>query len=546
MFLTPSSLPASTGSVFFSDPGVHEYRDAIYASGHNYFDGLHGVFSREGFLIPQAAFHHQMPPITKHQPQWIDPVPARLFPVIDRAIFVGQPHPQYGHFITEFISRLWALRRIRRDEKLLVRSVPAIGDLFAIPWARELFELLELTPDDFIQPRTSFVVRELVVPTPSFVEDCYASTTFAAFCHRIGDRAEQRSALGRELRGQNLYLTRSGLICGTTKVENEAEFDAELVRRGFRVIHPERLGIPDQICLFRHDNIVTGIVGSAFHTSIFTPSPRGVALNTKAGVSLNYLTMDGANEAEIEYLDIRELRPSAAPDVNYYQTVALPPPSLVADELAERVSAKRTGLCVPNMGRRPTADRIAPALFRLLTAEGHALKFDSRTGHVSSAEFHLFTELALVSLDPDPLVGPCFLMSASDDALPFRLIDGDVYAPAMPVRLRRLGGSTRLEMLQTGCLLDAAPLAEGGLARSASSDLTERTRIDLIERTERIRHGSARARLLAVIAMVFGLVDARHAEFYTSLHPELVAFAHRMRSLHERRTAPRAGSVDTA
>ena len=91
-----------------------------------------------------------------------------------------------------------------------------------------------------------------------------------------------------------------------------------------------------------------------------------------------------------------------------------------------------------------------------------------------------------------------------------------------------------------------APLAEGGLARSASSDLTERTRIDLIERTERIRHGSARARLLAVIAMVFGLVDARHAEFYTSLHPELVAFAHRMRSLHERRTAPRAGSVDTA
>ena len=75
VFLTPSSLPASTGSVFFSDPGVHEYRDAIYASGHNYFDGLHGVFSREGFLIPQAAFHHQMPPITKHQPQWIDPVP---------------------------------------------------------------------------------------------------------------------------------------------------------------------------------------------------------------------------------------------------------------------------------------------------------------------------------------------------------------------------------------------------------------------------------------------------------------------------------------
>lgn len=72
--------------------------------------------------------------------------------------------------------------------------------------------------------------------------------------------------------------------------------------------------------MFRNNNIVVGPVGSAFYTSIFTPTPCGVALNVKNAVDSNFLMMDGVNEAQINYIQSGNIVDAEEKDANYYET----------------------------------------------------------------------------------------------------------------------------------------------------------------------------------------------------------------------------------
>lgn len=48
---------------------------------------------------------------------------------------------------------------------------------------------------------------------------------------------------------------------------------------GVELVHPEQLGLLDQIALFKSDRVIMGLSGSAFHTTIFAPPvPRPLAI----------------------------------------------------------------------------------------------------------------------------------------------------------------------------------------------------------------------------------------------------------------------------
>ncbi|MEE8658611.1 Glycosyltransferase family 61 protein [Acetobacteraceae bacterium EV16G] len=519
-----AKFPEHIGINFYSDPEVFTFADAIYVCGYNHFDNLMGVFTREGYLIPQAAFHHQSPSIPKGHPNWTDPAIAASYPAIDAAVFAGHVHDQYGHFITEFISRLWAIKEVRTNEKILVRCARGLDEVFTFKWAIELFDLLGLTKDDFICPDHPIRIRKLIVPAPAFTEQGYCYRRMAEYCHTIGDRAMERLDEQKLLKDKDIYVSRSQLICGTVKIDNEIELERHLRDLDFEIIYPEQLSINEQISLFRNNNIVVGPVGSALHTSIFTPAPCGIALNVKSAVDSNFLMMDGVNEAQIDYIQSDNIVEAEEKDVNYYETKTIRDVESFAQTISDSVREKRNNFYIPNMGRFPLSSHVDVKFYDLLTHEGAIVKLDPRTGYLSSLDDRFFKNLVLATfIDGDR--ERAFLVSGEEKMVNIVIHDTSLTGLAIPVDIiENEGGTYAFFMPENQRYLQAIPISQGGWVQNKALKILEWERFNLKEKTAfSPKPGSEIARLLSVMAGLMLPDKPFHLDFYLNQIPEVVS-----------------------
>ncbi|MCD7983686.1 MAG: glycosyltransferase family 61 protein, partial [Desulfovibrio sp.] len=72
------------------------------------------------------------------------------------------------------------------------------------------------------------------------------------------------------LAGKKLWVSRSALRGG--KVEEEKSLEAELVRAGWDIMHPEKLPLQQQARAMMEAGHVAGFDGSAFYTPLFCQS----------------------------------------------------------------------------------------------------------------------------------------------------------------------------------------------------------------------------------------------------------------------------------
>lgn len=519
-----ASFPKRAGMEFYSDPEIFSFSDAIYVCGHGHYDGVMGVFTREGYLIPQTAFYHQSPSILKGQPIWTDPVIARSYPVIETAIFAGHIHDQYGHFITEFISRLWAIKDIRKNEKLLVRCARGLDEVFTFRWAIELFDLLGLTKDDFICPDHPIRIRKLIVPAPAFAEHGYSYRRMAEFCHALGDRAMERLEGESLLKDRNIYISRSRLVCGTVKIDNERVLERYLKASGFEIIHPEQLSVHKQISSFRNNNIVVGPVGSAFHTSIFTSAPSGIALNMKSAVDSNYLMMDGVNEAHIDYIQSDDIVDAQVKDGNYYETKTIKNVEGFAKTIADIAEGKRRRFFIPNMGRFPISTPIDVKFYVVMSHDGSVIKLDPMTGYLSSCEDRRFIKL-LLAIFHEGDRERAFFISGEDKLVGITMHDSSAAGLAVPVDLvENEAGRYSFFMPEDQRYLCALPASQGGWLSARATEILAWEKFDLAEkRAFSPKPGSETARLLSVMAGLLLRNKPFHLDFYLSQIPEVVS-----------------------
>ncbi|WP_084294773.1 glycosyltransferase family 61 protein [Asaia prunellae] len=469
--------------------------------------------------------------VLKGQPQWVNPESAKYYPVIERAIFVGHIHDQYGHLITEFISRLWALANIRKPgDKLLVRCVRGLDEVFTFKWEAEIFDALGLTKDDFITPEIPVTIRELVVPSPAFAEQGYCYRKMAEFCNRIGDLSQ--SAIN-PVKGEKIYLSRSKLYGGTLLIDNEPLLEKALIDRGFQIVHPEELTFPEQISLFRNHNTPVGFVGSAFHTSIFTPNPSGVAINAKSHVDANYTMMDGVNEAEIDYIESDLIIESPQKDHRFFETKTITNIDLLTQNISDFVTDKRSGIHIPNMGQKAISRPIDFTSFYLQSQTGRYINIDLRTGRLTTEEgpFHKKV-FALVFQNPE-WSRYLFLFNIFDSSIGLEgsLQDGPVKKLLLT---RNNNGETSLLDESVNLYLTITPtvpgpITNGGTVTSSTPEISDYEKYSLEPTNEfNIRKGTDMHKVLCLIAMKMDRSSVGNYEFYNQTVPHLVSFVDRI------------------
>ena len=205
---------------------------------------------------------------------------------LDEAVFGGVAFDHFGHFLLETTARLWALEEHRDKPWLFLTS----GRPELRSYQRDFLELLGLRRDQIVVVSDWTGVDRLVVPEPAFVYHHWATKAYLdAF-----RRAETPSGAGRRI-----FLSRSDTTMALTVGERELE---EVLRaEGWVIEIPERLPAPEQAALFRDDNVVMGLQGSAMHLGLFAAPGRRVVHLCRGQAYRGYYILDDLTQAQATY-----------------------------------------------------------------------------------------------------------------------------------------------------------------------------------------------------------------------------------------------------
>ncbi|MBA2241532.1 MAG: DUF563 domain-containing protein [Chthoniobacterales bacterium] len=184
--------------------------------------------------------------------------------VVDEPTFLlGFLDKQFGHFLTESLSRTWALDHpLARDCKFLVWA-----DNDILPFHREALNLLGISENSLIYGNRALKFRRLLIPDRGYRLFGAASPVMTRSWDRIRSAGCAKTSTRTEGR---LYLSRRGNP--KRRLLKEKEVEALFERLDFNIVQPETLSFTQQVALVGSCNRLAGSFGSQMHLSMFMPS----------------------------------------------------------------------------------------------------------------------------------------------------------------------------------------------------------------------------------------------------------------------------------
>lgn len=190
------------------------------------------------------------------------------------AVLVGPAHETWGHWLTDFLPRLWVLQQAGHDLASLRYLVPsdikpfagALLDLVGIPAAARI---------SYAHWEEIITADEALLPTGlryhNRFASCFADAT-AFWLARLRQNAGQTAPDASRAR---LFLSRA-TAPQERVLRNRAAITALAERNGLSVVIPEQMGIEEQAALFSGAALLAGEYGSALHNSVFMAPGTGV------------------------------------------------------------------------------------------------------------------------------------------------------------------------------------------------------------------------------------------------------------------------------
>ena len=340
------------------DPMIECYRDVLCVPS-GIPDASPGLFDRGRKMLGAAADYRAEP----HPKQLYAPYTTfdpEQFEYADDAfnyVFLGAITGHYGHFITASMARLWALRLASSPyTRYIVLNPLSIEAFLETEFIAEIFGAAGLTAASFLTVDRPVRFRRITVPSPAIEEHNFSHRVFGSLCARIGDVLVPEPTPTNDT---PVFLSKSVLTSGVSKIVNEKEFLDHLMREGVEIVNPETMSMREKIAMFRSRSLVTGLAGSGLHTGVFTPNRDRLALNTVPTLLTNQMLLDQVSGCTTTtYMAESILMPETANWQNSYQLVdprgtAEAFLSLIEHELRPRIAQRHEngGALPPQRGR---------------------------------------------------------------------------------------------------------------------------------------------------------------------------------------------------
>ncbi|MFG5117393.1 glycosyltransferase family 61 protein [Methylorubrum sp. POS3] len=298
-------------------------------------DGPWGLFGRDGRCLGAGRAPVAGESLT--EPDQVETGPL---------LFIGLLALHYGHFVVNTLPHLWPLVGWTGPRpKLLCHAEP--GSWHRAPFLKRILERLGYRLDDLVTFDRPVRLSDVLVPDPALHEQTRVHTVYGDLCRMVGEgfwAASEADSVSRPV-----YLAKTRLTSGVTRLVNEIEIADELDRHGVEIVTPETLDFGAQIRLMSSRRVLLGTVGSAFHGSVFAaPGRRLVGLNWQPALNANFPLLDGLNGTQGRYYHApgTVLREPGAFEVSW----EVPDPRGLARDLLERAERLDRGEPDPRTG----------------------------------------------------------------------------------------------------------------------------------------------------------------------------------------------------
>jgi capsular polysaccharide biosynthesis protein len=179
------------------------------------------------------------------------------------SFIIGELPRQFGHFLLEVFSRVWAWSLVRAAlPGALPRLVAFAKDL--APWQRQFLELSDWAGHELVIVDEATEFDAALVASPAYVLHDAVSLVAAPAFQKIADGAG--SSVTEPSR--DVYVSRSQWP-KLRRLQEEEKVERLFEARGFEIAHPQRLSVLQQVALARSARCLCGPVGSAMYLAAF-------------------------------------------------------------------------------------------------------------------------------------------------------------------------------------------------------------------------------------------------------------------------------------
>jgi capsular polysaccharide biosynthesis protein len=179
----------------------------------------------------------------------------------------------FGHWIMETLPRIGLVGERYPLERCRVMVMGWYQP--AIPLFRESLRWCGIS-DDRLIISTNAPIRmlEAIFPVPISDPPWVFAPYAIRFLEGLATRVQAAHPVGAAAAPERIYLSRNRF--GKRVLLNEDEVTEFLVRRGYRVLHPEQLSFTEQVIALSRARYVAGNMGAALTNAVF--APRGVRM----------------------------------------------------------------------------------------------------------------------------------------------------------------------------------------------------------------------------------------------------------------------------
>jgi capsular polysaccharide biosynthesis protein len=195
----------------------------------------------------------------------------RLMPVRhiegELAVIYGPAYQTYGHWLADFLPRLWVLSASGHDLSTLSYVVPPDLDEIGLELLFRIgIDSARIICHDYL--REHVTADMVVVPTGLRLGN-RLSPLFNEATQFWTGLLRERTALPASPAGSRVFLSR-GRIRQQRVLVNRDDVEDIAAERGFAVVSPEAMPFQQQVSLFSDARLIVGEYGSALHGSVFS------------------------------------------------------------------------------------------------------------------------------------------------------------------------------------------------------------------------------------------------------------------------------------
>lgn len=234
-----------------------------------------------------------------------------------RVIYLGCFIKHWGHFLVDFVPRLWYL--IDNDCDLNLVYVSMNGKRIDGVYAN-LLELFGINIKKLTYVDEPMCFSEVIIPQTSFCRPLYFYKEYGdIFRHIVKKLNEQKLSFPHY---DKIYWTRTHLRKARRTEIGEKQIEKLFKANGYKVLAPEKLSLVEQVHYFSTCRQMAGISGSIPHNLVFSNSDTEmIILNKTYRINTIQFSINEMCGAKVTYVDCHASFFPNSPDKGPYWLV---------------------------------------------------------------------------------------------------------------------------------------------------------------------------------------------------------------------------------